>query len=467
LGARKPILGRLRSLREDAGLVRLVRNSAWLFSASGAALVLSVPQTILVTRAVGASQYGVIVIVMTFVTTCNLVTAFRMNEFVVKYVAEALAGGRREAGGATIKVAMLAEACSSLVAFAGIWLLASLGADIFLDGETGAGLIHLYAPFVLCNLVFESASGVLQATDRFRLQAQIAVAGHVAKFIGVVLAAVGPQSVRAFLLADLAGQAVTAGALTVAAWREASRRFGGHWWRAPLRSLAPTRRAMLHFAVNTNVSGTFSAIHKNAEPLLIGSFRSSAEAGYFNLALRVVTLAMRPIEPMAKAIYPESTRQLAQGDTAGAAALWRKGSLVAAAWIVPVSVALAPASFWLVPRLFGESFSSAAPAVCLLLPGIAVSFVVFWARPALLALGFPGYATLVNVGLGVLKIGLSLLVVPLYGYLGSAALASVLTLGALWLLVRRVLAGLAQRSGQAPPPESRSGAVPTTPDPSP
>jgi O-antigen/teichoic acid export membrane protein len=358
---------------------------------------------------------------------------------------------------------MLAEACSSVVAFAGIWLIASFGARVFLDGEASAELIRLYAPLVLCNLVFESASGVLQAADRFRLQAQIAVAGHVAKFAGIVIAAVGPGSVRAFLLADLAGQAVTAGAMTVAAWHEASRQFGTRWWRSPIRVLSPQRRAMVHFAVNTNVSGTFSAIHKNSEPLLIGYFRSSAEAGYFNLALRLLTLAMRPIEPMAKAIYPESTRQLARGDTDGAAALWRKGSMVAAAWIVPASVGLAASSFWLIPRLFGESFSSAAPALCLLLPGIAISHAVFWVRPALLALGLPGYATLVNVGLGVVKIGLSLLIVPLYGYLGSAGLATALTLGSLWLLVRKALAALAQR-GRATEPESQPGAVPSTPD---
>ncbi len=447
----------------DTALSRLIGNSAWLFSASGAALMLSVPQTLLVTRAVGVSQYGMIVIVMTFVTTCNLVTAFRMSEFVVKYVSEAVARNDLKVGGATIKMAMLAETLSSLVAFVGIWLIAPFGARVFLNGEVAADLIRVYAPVVLCNLVFESASGVLQTAERFRLQAQVAVAGHVAKFIAVLIAALGPGTVRAFLVADVAGQAVTASALTVAAWRETGRRFGVKWWRSPVSCLSTQRRSMVHFAVNTNISGTFSTIYNNSDLLLIGYFRTSTEVGYFNLALRLVTLAMRPVEPMTQAVYPSSTRELALGKTQEVWSLWRRGSKVAIGWTLPVSLVLAGSAFWAIPAVFGPSFASAAPALWLLLPGIAISHVVFWLRPALLALGLVGYATLINIGIGVSKIGLSLLIVPAYGYLGSAGLATVLTLASIWLVVRKVLVALAAR-GRVAGRNNAGGRSPTTPE---
>jgi O-antigen/teichoic acid export membrane protein len=86
-------------------------------------------------------------------------------------------------------------------------------------------------------------------------------------------------------------------------------------------------------------------------------------------------------------------------------------------------------------------------------------------RPALLALGLPGYPTVVNIALAVSKIGLGLLIVPAYGYIGSAALASALTLGSIGLLVRRALRGLAgQAAGRARTEQEDSDGPPFIPE---
>jgi O-antigen/teichoic acid export membrane protein len=67
-----------------------------------------------------------------------------------------------------------------------------------------------------------------------------------------------------------------------------------------------------------------------------------------------------------------------------------------------------------------SEFLPAFPALLIMLVGFLVANTFYWARPALLALGLPGYATRVNVLVTVIKIAGVLVLLPRIGYLGSA-----------------------------------------------
>jgi O-antigen/teichoic acid export membrane protein len=65
-------------------------------------------------------------------------------------------------------------------------------------------------------------------------------------------------------------------------------------------------------------------------------------------------------------------------------------------------------------------FLPAYPAMLILLVGFLVANAFYWARPALLALGLPDYATKVNVLVTAVKVAGVLILLPRIGYLGSA-----------------------------------------------
>jgi O-antigen/teichoic acid export membrane protein len=56
----------------------------------------------------------------------------------------------------------------------------------------------------------------------------------------------------------------------------------------------------------------------------------------------------------------------------------------------------------------------------ILLVGFLVANAFYWARPALLSLGLPDYATKVNVLVTAVKVAGVLILLPRIGYLGSA-----------------------------------------------
>jgi O-antigen/teichoic acid export membrane protein len=111
---------------------------------------------------------------------------------------------------------------------------------------------------------------------------------------------------------------------------------------------------------------------------------------------------------------------------------------VAAAYIVPAAVVVTALSVPLIGYVYGREFVPAVPALFILLVGMGVANLFFWARPALLALHRPEYQMRVALVLVVVKLAGVFILVPLTGYVGSAALAAAIYIPGSAILVWKV-----------------------------
>lgn len=446
---------------------RMLGNSGWLLGARVAAIPIGVAQSVLTARLLGVEGYGILAIVVVFVATLNQLTSFRMNEFLVKHVSDAQAAGRRDVAAAAVKVALLAEAAASLVSFAVVWATADLAAKEFIGQPETASLLRLYAIFILGNVIFESATGVFQIFDRFRVQAATALAVKVLMLVGVTWVWLRDGGLAEVVLAFALANALPALVASVLALAEVRRQLGPGWWRTPLSTLAGSGARLRAFAFSTNLSSTLSIIVKDADALWLGWLSTPTQVGYYRLATTLVKLVLLPGNPLVQAAYPEIARALARGEIERTRALLRQSTVLAAAWIVPLAVLLAAAGPWLIPAFYGAEFAPAAPALALLLAGMGFSQVFFWNRPTMLALGRPEVALRLTVLNVALKVPLVLLLVPALGALAMAGItAGLFVLGATLstMFVLRALAAGPQRGRTPPPatflePESPAGEV--------
>jgi len=85
----------------------------------------------------------------------------------------------------------------------------------------------------------------------------------------------------------------------------------------------------------------------------------------------------------------------------------------------------------------------------ILLVGMIFADTFYWNRIALLAMGYPDYPAKVNLIAAVFKVIGILLIVPVYGYLGSAALLSGFYFFSVSLNVRKAWSVLRMHQGQA------------------
>jgi O-antigen/teichoic acid export membrane protein len=388
--------------------------------------VLALAQGALLTRALGVGQFGAYAVVTTFVTVANRLTSFRMNEFVVKYVSDALGADDRLAAAAAIKYAMLTEAAASLLAFVVLVIVAPIGATWLAHDPSVARPIQLYSLTVLAMVVAETSVGILQVFGRFGLQALMTSIGAVALLVATAVAFALGGRLPEMLWAAVVASVVTWAGMTWAAVRTVRTSCGPGWWRVPLRRLGPARRSAFGFALSTNASATLSLVTRDADVLWLSFFRGPAEAGLYRLAFTIASYVVLPVAQLGQAFYPEIAREAAQGSWDAFRRLLRRGTALAGAYLGPVGLVVGLAGAPLIRIVYGPAFAPAATALALLLVGMVFANVLFWSRPALLALGRADYPFKVNVGIAVLKVVGVLLVVPTHGYIGNAALLTVL-----------------------------------------
>jgi O-antigen/teichoic acid export membrane protein len=116
----------------------------------------------------------------------------------------------------------------------------------------------------------------------------------------------------------------------------------------------------------------------------------------------------------------------------------RRSTRLTLLYVLPTVVVLAAGSRWLIEALFGAEFRPAAGVLVALLPGLAMSNVFVWSRPALLSLHQALYTVRVNVVAAAVKLIGIAAVVPIWGHIGNAVLTSFVLAGGIIACVLKV-----------------------------
>ncbi len=418
---------------------RVIRNSGYLFTGSTLSAGMSMIQSILAARLLGAEAFGVLGIITVFASVINRLTSFRMGELVVNYVGEFTARDEPDRAAAAYKSAALAEGCSSLIAFLLILLLAPLAARYLAHDPGTAGLFSMYGLMVLAHMVAESSTGLLQYFDRFRLQAGIQVGQSALTLALIVAASLAKGGLAAIVFAYLAGKAAWALAVTFAAWIQARKHWGPGWWRAPLTLIARRRRAMMRFAISTNLTGTLTLVTRDSEVLWLGALTSPLQVGYYKVTLAILNLLLIPVQPLISTTYREIAREVATKAWANVRYLLRSGTMIAGAYSIGAAAGLVILGRWVISLWGVEFLPDSYRALMVLLIGTTVVNIFYWNRNVLLPLGLPEYPTKVTLVGALAKVGAILWLVPTLGAIGMAITLSGFFLGTASVLVWKTL----------------------------
>jgi O-antigen/teichoic acid export membrane protein len=433
-------------LIENELIRRILKNSGYLFSATGITAGMSMVGSILTGRLLGPANFGILGAMTQFTSVVNRFASFRMNELVVRYVGHYQEEGDPQRAAAVFKMAAFLEIGGSLLAFVLIWGLAPLGAQYFAQDATLARWFQIYGGIVLANLIYESASGILQIFDRFRTIAIVTVAQG-ALTLGLIVAAFFLKAgLTTIVLAYMLGKVIYSLSISIAALVEAHRAWGAHWWRTPINVLQSERRTLLTFAFSTNLSSSVSLVAKDSEILWVSAFLGPVQAGYYKTAMALTNLLLLPISPLPKATFPELAREFARKNWHNVRYVLRQGSRLAALYSLPVAIMLMLFGQSLINWTWGPDFLPAYPVLVILLIGFTFVNILYWNRVALLSLSRPVFPTIVNFVGMVLKVTAIFILVPRYGYLAFAFLLTAYYFFTVGLAAARVFSDLNSRA---------------------
>jgi O-antigen/teichoic acid export membrane protein len=413
----------LQIWQQDPIFQRVLKNTGYLFSATTISLVLVFVQSILAARLLGLEAFGLITIVMAFVTNINRLFSFRMGEFVIRFFGKELSEGNLTQAGVVVKTAAIIEGFTSVLAFVFLWLLAPLGATLFAKDATAVSLIRIFGAAILVNFITETSTGILHTSNRFKKQAGVNLLGSVVTLALITTAFILKKDVLFVLSAYLAGKFILGLGPVVLAFKTLTQELGVGWWWEKF-SILPSVKEMARFAISTNLSATIKLLVSESEPLWVGFFLDKQAVGLFKIALTVVNPLMMPISPMIDTTFPEIARCVVLKKWQQLKQLLRRTTLIALTWTGFVALLMVFLGEWIIRVAYGGEFLPAYPALMILLAGFGFANIFFWNRKLLLAFGNANIPLYVLAGAAALKISLGFVFVPQYGFTAEAWLLS-------------------------------------------
>ncbi|MBL8103905.1 MAG: oligosaccharide flippase family protein, partial [Anaerolineales bacterium] len=159
-------------------------------------------------RLLGPAGFGLIGVVMAFASTVNSIFSFRMSELVVRYGGEYLSKGEKDKASAIMKAAGLTEGAVSVAAFFVVMLTAGLAENYLAKTPNVSWMFTVYALGLLANFNTETSTGILQVTDRIKLQGTINLAQSIFTSIIIVGAYFLNGGITIILVAYLLGKSI-------------------------------------------------------------------------------------------------------------------------------------------------------------------------------------------------------------------------------------------------------------------
>jgi len=431
------------TFKSDKLLQRILANSGYLLSSNVLSMGLSVIQSILAGRLLGVAGFGVIGTITAFASTLNRLFSFRMNELVVKYFGEARANHQSGRAGAVVKAAALGETGSAILSFLILVLLAPYVSARLADDPATAPLFILYGSMVLLNFATETATGVLQVTNKFRSYAVVNLISSIVNAAIIVWAFFTKRGMMEIVWAYLAGKAILGLGTAYLGLKEMRNDLGAGWWKAPFSEL-PAFKELFGFAFSTNISSTIIMLVRDNEALWIAYFLSPTAVGYAKTALAIINLVQIPITPFISTTYPEINHAVIKKDWTLLRRLLKRVTLISGGWTLATSLGLVALGRWLL-LFYGPDFQPAYVPMLIFLAGLGFANIFFWNRPLLLSLGLPAVPTRISLYCGIAKVALAFLLVPRLGLNFEAFLLSAFFIVSVAFIIARGLREVRKR----------------------
>jgi O-antigen/teichoic acid export membrane protein len=433
---------------DGRGLVaRIYANLARLLGGKAASAVLGLAYLVVATRALGPTDYGVLVLVHTFAMTVGGIVEFPGWHAIVRYGAQALAEDDHPRLMRLLRFAALVEGAGGIASILTAAILGPVLGPRLGWSQTAIAFAIPYSFAVLAS-IRATPAGYLQLLGRFDLLGLHNLVAPGVRLIGALAITWAGFGLKGFLVVWLIAALAEWSAMWLLGIVAMRRTLRDPRLLGSVRGALRENPGLWRFMLAANADVTLSELAARIPPLFVGWILGPAAAGLYAIAQRAAVVIQQPAQIMGQAAYAELARLVANKGSGAAlrTALLRCAgiALIAAA---PVVLILAFAGRWVAIALGGPAFADAAGLILLLAIGRMLWLAAPPASAALTALGRPGLSVAANFVINLGLLPLLPIMMMAFGLAGAGWHALIQGAGASILLVAMVL-----RQTRAPVP---------------
>lgn len=384
---KQPRRGSVRSIFGAVGL---------LLSGKAVAGLISLAYLVIVTRALGSTAFGVLVLLHSYVTLVGGVVAFSGWHGVVRYGSMAHQSGDHGRLLRLIRFMTLVEVSCGLAA---IVIAAVLVPVVGPSLHWSADAMALAVPYTLAILanVRSTPNGILQIAGRFDLLSAHQLISPVVRLAGSVMAVFIGGELKTFLIVWLAASVAEGIGMWFLGLRELKRMRLTEPLLGPSRGTVRENEGLLPFIVTTNVDLTLGELGPKLAPLTVGWMLGPAATGLFAVAQRAGTILQQPAAMLGQASFAVIAKLLAAGEVERfRRSVWHSCG-IALLIAAPVSAILCLFADRIIELLGGGTFAGGAMLLMLIAIGRALLAGSTALSSGLIALGRPGNSIAANL----------------------------------------------------------------------
>ena len=416
---------------------RVLKNFGVVLRGRGIAALFTLTATALMANSLSASEFGLVILLHTYVLAVRGALNFRTFEAVVRFGVPLHESnddqGLKRLFRSTSIIDFTASAAATLV---GVSAASVAGGFLHWDDQM-VSLATLYA-LVMLTTAIGTPNGILRLYDRFDALSVWYTVGPLVRVVLVAIAWMRDAHMYVFISIWAVAFLVENSWLFIRGHKELRVHLGGSIWQGfQWREIRQTSREFRHFIAVVYWQTNVDLLPKHLAVLLAGGLLGPAAAGMFRLARDFSTILSKPAMMLREVLFPDLTRILHTGSEGFHELGYRAVRLAGLTGLVLEMVSIPTAGPVL--GIIGEEYTRASTLVTLMLLAATFELAGSPLRAAAYAMGRVSSTLRIHI-LGVMVyFGLFYFLTPGLGLTGpgiAAIVASFLTLLLMLRLVR-------------------------------
>ncbi len=349
-------------------LKRVFQNSGWLLAGQIFAAITLLGHVMILTRALSLNEFGIYALVMTATLAVIQFCDCRVWETIIKYVPLYQATEQLPRVTGIVQLCLMLEVVSGIVAFFLLYFGAGVIVSLYGNSIFDECYLQITAWVALLNVPHEPLTAILRVSNAFHQQAMYRSLLGASRLGLSMLVWYFAPTLQYFLLAELAARAVSSTFLIVSVYMTTSLQWQTlKWGKASLAALREDLPEVRRFLYLSYFTGNLRMVTSKADTLLLGFLVSPAVIGVYELAKRIVEQVASLATPLSLAIFPETTRYVAQGRLQELRRLHVRFSGWVLAMVLSFCLAVACISPWLLSLVGGDDYQASGAIVQILI----------------------------------------------------------------------------------------------------
>ena len=308
---RKPLLPSCTASTEPPwlpairGLLRALASMR-AFGGKTAAGIFTAIQTVVIARMLGVSDYGLLSLVIAYISILNMFFDLKVWETATKYIGTYLEQGESDKVRSMVKLSYILDVVSGVIAFVIAIVTAKLISTYIIHTPDAYVLIWIFSVSLFIDTANSTSDAILRVFDRFKTIAFINSFQKLFRLIIVLGFLYAGYEIKGvlygFIIASFVGISIRMWAVV----KTMSENNLQGWLSADLGLIRDQWKGIAWFLGNTSFIATLkTGNEKYLGIMILGYFAGKDAVAFYKVARSVAAAINKVVDPLYEAIYPE------------------------------------------------------------------------------------------------------------------------------------------------------------------